>query len=206
MGPFARHDGIGLVYASCNIIDETGRVTFVCDDAGTPCVIDFETYLHISSQHGSLPPSISSVMVRRVVVEKVGGFDPRYSVAGDLEFFNRVAEEFCFARNRSVLLDVRVHRGSVTLNSATQLRFMSEEVGILPYYRRHLGEERYREMISRRAHQRGAAHAKYLLRLFGLFRWQKFLAGYRELSKVHNVPLCMVFAIRQFLSRRANLT
>src|SRR5262249_30708999 len=77
---------IGLAYASCNIIDEQGTLRGKIDDDGTPPVIDFKTYLDISSRHGSLPPAVSCVMVKREVVEAVGLFDERFAVAGDLEF------------------------------------------------------------------------------------------------------------------------
>lgn len=84
---FDRNEDAGLVYASCNIVDQNGRHLGVCDDAGTPLDVDFATYLCISSRHGSLPPSVSTVMVRRQVFDKVGVFDERFFVAGDLEFY-----------------------------------------------------------------------------------------------------------------------
>jgi hypothetical protein len=136
-------------------------------------------------------------MVQRAALDRVGSFDPAYAVAGDLEFYNRVAEQFYFGRNRTLLLDVRAHGGSVSLNATTPVRYMKEEVDILPYYRRHLGEAQFRQMLSRRARERGAAHAKHLLRLARSLRLAEFVAGYRALSRVHNVPLCMMFALGQ---------
>jgi len=91
-------------------------------------------------------------------------FDERYRVAGDIEFYNRVAERFLFARNRKLLLDVRVHGGSVTSSSLAPIRYMQEEIDLLRFYRTHLGELGYREMISRRSRNRGADHAKYIIR------------------------------------------
>ena len=139
-----------MVSASCNIIDETGRFREACDDDGTPELIDFKTYLYISSRYGSLPLSVSCVMVKRSVLDSVGLFDERFYVAGDLEFYNRVAERYFFSRNRSLLIDVRVHRGSVTSNVLSPIRYMQEEIAILPFYKSHLGEGGYREMIRRR--------------------------------------------------------
>ena len=113
----ARNEKAGLVYASCDIIDANGIRIAICDDEGTPLDIDFATYLEISSRHGTLPASVSSVMVRRHVFDEVGIFDERFFVAGDLEFYNRVAEHFGLARNRTILLDVRAHGGSTTSKS-----------------------------------------------------------------------------------------
>src|SRR5262249_15277737 len=134
---FSSEPAIGLVYASCNIINETGRFLRTMDDEGTPNVIDFKTYLDISSRHGSLPNSVSGVMVTRKVLDDVGLFDDRFAVAGDLEFYNRVAERFLLARNRKLLLDVRTHGGSATSDSGTPIKYMREEIEILPFYRRH---------------------------------------------------------------------
>lgn len=189
-----RDQSVGLVYSSCNIIDDAGRPLGVADDDGTPLVIDFTTYLRISSRHAALPPSISSVMIRRSLLETVGLFDERFAVAGDLEFYNRVAEKANIGRNRSRLLDVRTHHDSVTLDSLTSLLYMEEEVEILRFYRRHLGDEGYRAMIAWRTRRRGADHAKYLLRTAAKGNLRKLVRGYKALSSVHSVPLCIWFA------------
>jgi glycosyltransferase involved in cell wall biosynthesis len=194
---FGMDSRVGLVYASCNIINDQDRRLSVCDDEGTPLVVDFPTYLRISSRYGALPPSISTVMVRREVLETVGMFEERFSVAGDLEFYNRVAERFAFARNRSLTIDVRGHSGSVTSGSLTPIKFMNEELEILPYYRRHLGEQGYQEMIKRRAHHRGVSHAKDILRRAAAGDIIGFIQGYRALSQVHNIPQCLLFAAWQ---------
>lgn len=198
---FAASSGIGLVYSSCNNIDESGFVVGRTDDEGTPLLIDFPTYLSISSRHGALSASISSVMVRQDVFSSVGYFDDRFAVSGDLEFFNRVAEKFELARNRSFLLDVRGHSGSVTRDSCTPKQFMREEIELLRFYRRHLGERAYGEMMRFRERSRGADHAKYIMRSLLTGRFGQARAAYASLSEVHNVPLCMMHALAHKLGR-----
>jgi glycosyltransferase involved in cell wall biosynthesis len=193
---FDRPD-IGLVYSSCKIINEVEHITAIIDDDGTPLLIDFPTYLKISAKHGALPPSISCVMVRRAIIEAVGPFDPTYQVAGDLEFYNRIAERFSFARNRALTLDVRVHDGSVTKNSTSHLKYMREETRILPYYRRHLGESGYAAMMAYRCrHGRGRDHGRYLLKSILRGEWRVFMAGYAALSQVHRPEACMWNALK----------
>jgi glycosyltransferase involved in cell wall biosynthesis len=194
---FRRNKSAGLVYASCNIIDANGTKVGVCDDEGTPLDIDFATYLAISSRHGSLPPSLSTVMVRRQVFDELGTFDDSFSVAGDLEFYNRVAQHFTIIRNRSLLVDVRSHRDSATRNSLTPLRYMREEIQILPFYRRHLGEKGYEDMMAWRTRQRGADHAKFILRCVLQGRLRSAGTACRTLSRIHNLPLCLWYAVTQ---------
>ncbi len=194
--PFEKHS-VGLVYSSCNIIDESGSFVGCSDDSGTPLYIDFDTYLYISSRHGSLPPSISSVMVSRRVINEVGQFNESFSVAGDLEFFNRVAVKYILARNRDLLLDVRVHGDSVTMSSGSAVKYMQEEIDILPYYEKHLDDHLFKEMMAWRVRHRGADHAKYILHAIASGRFRQCVDAYQALSKVHNVYHCMVFALLQ---------
>lgn len=194
-----RNEKAGLAYGSCNIIDASGTRIATCNDEGTPLDIDFATYLAISSRHGALPASLSSVMVRRHVFDKVGFFDERFSVAGDLEFYNRVAERFAVVRNRAVLHDVRAHADSATSNYLSPLRYMREEIEILPYYRRHLGEEEYRQAIAWRARHRGADHAKFILRCASEGKMGRAIEASRLLAQTHNLPVCMWHAAKQKL-------
>jgi glycosyltransferase involved in cell wall biosynthesis len=199
---FDQNPAIGLTYASCNVIDEHGLLLGKADDDDTPCVIDFKTYLALSSLYGNLSPSVSCMMMKREVVQTVGLFNERYALAGDLEFCNRVAERFCIARNRSLLLDIRDHRGSLTLNRSSPLKYIAEEVDLLPFYRRHLGDADYKLMIHRRTKGRGAGHAKHIIRAFLAGRLGEARTAYRELSKVHNAPLCILHGLSQALGDR----
>ena len=192
-----RNEKAGLVYASCNIIDENGTRRAICNDEGTPAHIDLATYLAISSRHGALPASLSSVMVRRDVFDQVGLFDERFFVAGDLEFYNRVAERFEIVRNKAVLHDVRAHNGSASSNPLSPIRYMREEIEILPYYRRHLGEQEYRQVIAWRARHRGADHAKFILRCVSEGKMGRAVEASRLLAQTHNLPLCMWHAAKQ---------
>lgn len=197
-----KHPRVGLTYASCNMVDANGTQLAICDDNGTPELIDFKTYLDISSRHGSLPPSVSCVMVRRSTLGEVGAFDERFAVAGDLELYNRAAERFPLSRNRVIALDVRVHSESVTSSRSTPVRFMWEEIDILSFYKRHLSNVEFREMLRERARSRGADHAKFILRAFSGGRFADGRAAYHALSQVHNVPVCVFHALAQRLSRR----
>ncbi len=196
-----RAPGIGLVYASCNAVDTSGTLLEVMDDDGTPEIIDLPVYLSISSKHGSLPPSVSCVMISKQVLDKIGPFDERLEVAGDLEFYNRVAEKYRFARNRNLRLDVRVHNGSVTSRSTTPLKFIKEELLLLPFYERHLGPEGYAEMLKWRARHRGKDHARHLLRLALRLKLKSFWSGCSDLSKVHSIPECMFYAMKDHFSQ-----
>ncbi|MDE2577347.1 MAG: glycosyltransferase [Hyphomicrobiales bacterium] len=197
-----REPRAGLVYASCNMIDAQGVKTGVADDEGTPLAIDFPLYLEISSRHGALPPSISTVMVRRAVIDAVGPFNPHFRAAGDLEFFNRVAEKFWFVRNRALLVDVRAHPGSVTQSKAAPLQYMREEIAIMPFYERHLSRADYAAMMALRERTRGADHAKYLARRALAGDFGDAAAAWRLLGALHNPARCLAFAAARTMRGR----
>jgi glycosyltransferase involved in cell wall biosynthesis len=188
---------IGLVYSSCALINEAGVQFDVRDDEGTPVIIDHPTYLEISALHGALPLSVSCIMVRRAHLDRAGGFDPSYRVAGDLEFVNRIAAYGPIARNRTVNLKIRIHQASVTRGKDTPLAFMEEEARLLSYYREHLGEEGFQRMLRSRVRTRGSDHGKYILRSVLTGRFAKAQAAARELGKAHNVGACVWTAMLQ---------
>lgn len=73
----------------------------------------------------------SGAIMRRDVVEQVGGYRPEFSVTEDTDLWNRVAEAgFTVLVQPEVLMQVRVHAGSLTRSSlmlqAQQFRWLEE--------------------------------------------------------------------------------
>ena len=58
---------------------------------------------------GCTIPNPSSILVKREVVEKVGGFSPELSTAADQEFFFRVAASFKIGMVKEILSFYRMH-------------------------------------------------------------------------------------------------
>ena len=81
---------------------------------------------------------------------------------------------------------------------------MREEIEILPFYRRHLGGKKYREMIARRSRHRGADHAKFILRCAFEGKIGRAVEACRLLSQVHNLPLCIWYAADQKVAEYAS--
>lgn len=74
------------------------------------------------SWNGTNIPAPSSILVKREVVEKIGGFDTRLSTAADQEFFFRVAAEYRVVRVAEPLGLYRVHGGNMHQNIALMER------------------------------------------------------------------------------------
>ena len=80
-----KHESAGLAYGVPEYIDADNAALSETVHDATPEVVEWSTYLWISSHYGSLPASISSIMVPRRTFESVGVFDASYDVAGDLD-------------------------------------------------------------------------------------------------------------------------
>jgi glycosyltransferase involved in cell wall biosynthesis len=110
---FDENKKIGLVHTDMAIIDEksikngnvlTGKEGDLLDS--------------LLLWDGTNIPGPSSVLVKREVIEKVGGFDTRLSTAADQEFFFRVASKYKIGRIAEPLGLYRVHNQNMHQNIA----------------------------------------------------------------------------------------
>jgi glycosyltransferase involved in cell wall biosynthesis len=103
---------LGLVYSDSYIMDENGNL---------------ERYTLLSSsklfrgnvfdklfQMNFIP--MLTVMIRREVLSRVGGFDPKYIIAQDYDLWLRIAEHYPIDFTEEPLAKYRIHGGSVSRN------------------------------------------------------------------------------------------
>jgi glycosyltransferase involved in cell wall biosynthesis len=161
----AKHPDAGLVYGRPQSIDEQGRMLGIDESDVTPERIEWPLYLWISSHYGNLPASISSIMIPRRTFDAVGLFDPAYPLAGDLEFYNRVAERFPILRNVDVRHAVRTHQLMTSALPTSGARYLREELRLADWYRRHWSEPELKKVLYFRAQMRGRYHLGWIRRL-----------------------------------------
>lgn len=91
------HPHVGAVFARMRMIGEDGRpirmVTSKFPFAGRRVTFDFSTLMNAILVHNNFLPT-PSVMLRRSVIEKMGGFDERqFLTTADLEMWLRIARQ-----------------------------------------------------------------------------------------------------------------
>lgn len=98
------HSDMAIMDGNSNLTGETksGKEGFLLDD--------------LLSWNGTCVPTPSSILVKREVVEKVGGFDLKLSNAADQEFFFRVAKDYKIGRVPEVTWRYRVHSNNMHSN------------------------------------------------------------------------------------------
>lgn len=180
-----RHRSAYLIYAAPRYIDEFGSVLPSTGADGTPELIDQATYLWISSHFGALPASISSVMIRRDLIEHVGLFNEIYHVAGDLDFYNRVSEKFAIVFNREILHAVRSHDRMTSKQSTTGQRYLREEAALDRWYRSRWSADEYRRIVRFRAAMRGRYHLGWIRRLVSRRQIRQATSALMQLHAVY---------------------
>jgi glycosyltransferase involved in cell wall biosynthesis len=108
---FAIDKTLGLVHSDTEVIDsfskrigeiKQGKEGYILED--------------LLLWNGTCIPAPSSILVKREVLEKVGGFDKELSTAADQEFFFRVAAQYKIGRVSEVTWFYRVHGNNMSSN------------------------------------------------------------------------------------------
>jgi len=176
----------GMVYCGIRTIDENANVLSDSSQDGTPELIGRDLYLSLSAHYGSLPASISTVMIRREVLDDVGIFNAQMKVAGDYELWNRIADRYPIVRNQKIVADVRAHKRQVTNASMSGLWYIKEDIGLMDWYRARLPSEDWAAVLGFRMRTRAVTYWAWILRQLLTGRIHPAVSGVFEMAKGYN--------------------
>ncbi|WP_423988009.1 glycosyltransferase [Methanoregula sp.] len=124
-----RNEGVGIVFSNETLIDENGRIT-------RKCVLRLGSHqrgpVFENLLFGNFIP-VSSVMVRKDLFCRAGGFDPKFSLAEDFDLLLRISREVPVDYIDEPLLFYREHRESGTSTKID--RITAEALEILRSWR-----------------------------------------------------------------------
>lgn len=123
------HPEIGLVGCFFREMDGEGTVSEVVSDFPTePAVLQWRLFLENPIPH-------PCVMMRRSIFEQMGGYDERWSISQDYDFFVRSSRITRLSNVPEVLYHRRVHDGSVTCtrNEEQRLAALSISQGAIEF-------------------------------------------------------------------------
>lgn len=158
---FQEDPDLGVVLANCGkIFGDSGEVA-VGDEPGEAGVLDRSVWLWKQANHGSVADSISCVMLNRAVLRDDCLFDDSYAVAGDVEFYNRIALRYRMAYNGTRLFLNRSHPQQESRKWTSVLPYAKEERRIVAeHWARLLPGDVLKAVLRYRAEQRGALHVR----------------------------------------------
>lgn len=111
LAKFATDPQLGLVHSDMAIMDGNSTLTGETKSGKEGYILE-----DLLSWNGTCVPTPSSILVKREVVEQVGGFDLELSNAADQEFFFRVAKAYKIGRVPEVTWWYRVHDNNMHSN------------------------------------------------------------------------------------------
>lgn len=127
---------IGAAFCRTTVIGEDGTRQFEKPLLQTEPGVLRDRLRRIAEEHPILTPSI---VVKRVVYEQLGGFDPRYRFAGeDLEMWFRIAARFPVWYEPEPLALYRTHPASLTGQAANTAANIREARMAVETFRAHL--------------------------------------------------------------------
>ncbi len=104
---------VGLVHSDALLIDENDNSLNEVKKGKSGWVLD-----DLLSWNETCIPAPSSIIVKREVIDSVGGFDTSLSTAADQEFFFRVASKYKIGRVEEVTWQYRIHSQNMHSNIA----------------------------------------------------------------------------------------
>jgi len=130
----ALHDrlpDIAMSYCAYDVIDEQGKLTAKTKHDTTPELILPQLASSIMFYHGSITGNIANVMLKRIILEKIGGFDESLKVSGDFDLWVRITEHHAIGRVKDPLIDLRNHAQQFSRLMTSMIHFAVENEPII---------------------------------------------------------------------------
>lgn len=121
---FARHSEVGMLFSKFYVIDGNGRTLSTCALGDLPEVMPPQLSLQHYFYHGCVPSNLSTVAVRKVCLEKAGGFDPSFDVSADYEMWVRLCRRWDMGVLHKHLLRIRHHARQLSAAPSSLLKFI----------------------------------------------------------------------------------
>jgi hypothetical protein len=157
------HPQVGMSYCQSDVIDEAGRVVSPAPADDTPEVVEPWLVAQISYYFGCMPGNISTVTVRKDVLEALGGFAP-LRLAADFDLWERVSRRHPVGFIRASLIELRRHPEQLSRRTGEGLTFIREDRQVLARLFARLPAPLRRHARSYHARRRAVQYVHYMMR------------------------------------------
>jgi hypothetical protein len=134
---FESHPGVVMAICSARLIDSENRVVDECKTV--PSVFVPTLCLQALFYYGCIPGNLSTVSARRAAIERAGGFDESFQMAGDYEMWVRLCQLGNVASIGERLIQLREHPDRLSNVPGAGTKFIEETrrvrsqiMGLLP--------------------------------------------------------------------------
>ncbi len=127
---FGEHPEIALSIAKYQAINSASQTVAVPTLHDLPAVLPSALAVQHFFYHGCIAGNLSTVCVRRSVLQELGSFDTSFSVSGDYELWARIARHYPIGMVHEPLLKVRTHSGQLSRARTSALPFVHENARV----------------------------------------------------------------------------
>jgi glycosyltransferase involved in cell wall biosynthesis len=107
---YERYPQVGFCYCGREDIDEEDRVIASHKKDATPSILSPQFATQLMFYWGSLPGNISTVIIKKETLEKVGGFNENLCQSADFDLWVRISEKYPVGFIAQPLILLRRHR------------------------------------------------------------------------------------------------
>lgn len=122
---FAQHPQIGMSFCKANVIDADENVVRRSELGDLPDVIEPNFAAKLFFCHGCMPGNLSTVCLKKAVLDDVGLFDLNYETAADHEMWVRICTRYSLGVLQKRLVDLRVHARQLSREASSGIRAIS---------------------------------------------------------------------------------
>jgi glycosyltransferase involved in cell wall biosynthesis len=121
------HPGVVLSICQAHEIDEHGKAIREWPQSSDgPISYSSAISLQLLLYHGCIAGNLSTMCVRRALVQEVGGFDETYRLAGDYDLLVRLCQRGPIVDLQKALVKIRRHDGRLSLSKPARTGFVDE--------------------------------------------------------------------------------
>jgi glycosyltransferase involved in cell wall biosynthesis len=125
-----QHPDLGFVYIRCDLIDNQGVCFQPASVDWVPEVTSPWLLGQLFCYHGCLPGNISTVTIRRSVLDQTGLFDETLAVAADYDMWERIGRTYAMGCIQDPLVQIRFHPEQYSRAGPSAAKFVRECVPI----------------------------------------------------------------------------
>lgn len=135
---FKKYSEIAFSYCARDVINGKGEIVKKAPLDRTPELISPQLAAQIMFYHGSITGNISTVMIKKQIVEELGFFRQDMRVAGDFEMWVRIAKKYPIGFIRKPLIKLRVHKEQFSRRKGSDVHFDKENPEIFSELKKRL--------------------------------------------------------------------
>lgn len=163
--------------------------------------LEFHELLRLCLRNGNAIGELSAMMFRRKDFDKIGGFDPLFSHAADVDFALRMAQQGTVVYWNRPLLERRIHRDNLTWKNRSSGAISRDRVLMFERYV-HLGRVSPQEKARFLVHQSAKSFYDFFRALQG-FCWQAGWIAIKNIARFTRwSPVLYLQYLREMMSGR----